>query len=171
MKDLVKKLQLFLNIANCKQINFNVLLLFQSQNGICINHKQIPKREYVALGNNDIISFVPSGSADYRYVYAGTLQVASIKLEFGSSPPMVPSQSKRINATKTEFENAAQITGKRIKVEADWEQTDQHGSQLPQNEDGSSSVWSADTEILPEWMRSPALYFPDVSFAILKTML
>ena len=141
---------------------YKILLILQSENGIWINHKRIQRREHVVLGNNDIISFLPDGSADYRYVNADTGQESPTPTVGLMSPPMMlpPTPGQSPPHATPEPDNSVGISVTEINVAADAEQSDQYAVLSPLFEDGSSSIRSADTPMLPAWAGSPVSYVP-----------
>lgn len=115
-------------------------------------------RDYVVLENNDIISFVPNGSVDYRFVSGGTLQTGSDPAVGQMSAPLLPAipGPSTSRATMVSPNSISGIGVKRFKVETTEGSAKQTETNVPKFDDGSSSIRSADTEFSPRWIGSPS---------------
>ena len=87
---------------------FIICLVLQTQGRICVNYKPIPRREYVVLGNNDIISLVPGGSVDYRYVTGGIPQGGRSLMDVNTSQQLLPVvRNLKLSEATTETHSSA----------------------------------------------------------------
>ena len=111
------------------------------------------------MENNDIISFIPGGSVDYRFVSGGTLQHDSNPNQGQMLPPWLPPVPgpSTSRATMMSPTNMTGIALKRIKMETTLESSGQSEIDSPTVDDGTSSVRSADTESLPGRTGSPSV--------------